>query len=109
MGMVMAVDCAQICYSRLPQNGAESWSSKNISASERYVTDHIFPGLHCFAMWLSVYLNLYFLVLDDAGMKILQVDPNTYKFLEKKWKEGKSEEEIASDDCGLTPAAASEF
>lgn len=40
----------------------------------------------------------------------MQVDPNTYKFLEKRWKEGKTDSDIASDDLesyGLTPAAAS--
>ncbi|KAJ1519876.1 hypothetical protein ONE63_004117 [Megalurothrips usitatus] len=45
---------------------------------------------------------------DDSGMKLLQLDPNTYRFLEKRWKEGKGDE-LESDDlesCGLTPAAA---
>ena len=49
-------------------------------------------------------------VKDESGMKILHVDPNTYKFLEKRWKEGKTEKEIGSEDIesyGLTPAAAS--
>ncbi|KAE8752789.1 hypothetical protein FOCC_FOCC000527 [Frankliniella occidentalis] len=47
-------------------------------------------------------------VKDDSNTKILQVDPKTYKFLEKKWRDEKVEGDATSEDdsCGLTPAAA---